>query len=69
MIEGFDKSSLAFLRRFDVTTRKKRSWYLLLTRGPMAEFMRINLHPGSDLAANVQHDLVAFLETGHADRP
>jgi hypothetical protein len=26
--------------------------------------MRINLHPRSDLAANVQHDLVAFLETG-----
>ena len=26
--------------------------------------MRINFHPGSDLAANVQHDLVAFLETG-----
>jgi hypothetical protein len=26
--------------------------------------MRINLHPRSDLAAEVQHDLVAFLETG-----
>jgi len=26
--------------------------------------MRIDLHPGSDLAANVQHDLVAFLEAG-----
>ena len=26
--------------------------------------MRINLHPRSDLAANVQRDLVAFLETG-----
>lgn len=26
--------------------------------------MRIDLHPGRDLAANVQHDLVAFLETG-----
>ena len=26
--------------------------------------MRINLHSRSDLAASVQHDLVAFLETG-----
>jgi hypothetical protein len=26
--------------------------------------MRIDLHPGSDLAADVQHDLVAFLGAG-----
>ena len=26
--------------------------------------MRIDLHPGSDLAADIQHDLVAFPEAG-----
>jgi len=26
--------------------------------------MRFNLHPGSELAADVQHDLVALLEAG-----